>query len=1258
MQRLISYLLCACLVLSVVAGFAPFAVSQSTQAAAADTMQVKALAVDLQGDPAMGAQLPQSTIAFPGGAIGPKSAAVPQFQGFYFRQAYYRSDAGRVLYISRLDKRADGRIKITVRPNKSYPQQKQVELTATLEQIQQNVTFEYLAANDYYVIDYNIADGSGVQIEGEGLIDGRQAITKEGSSAEAVLRITLPRDRELQKQYDTAVVQSFRQLVDNTTRSTTDRTYSLIVNSSTEVTLGSTAKNGSIRIQGSVTSTKAARWSAPPYVARYYSSSNVSNVRTANEGIHYGSTASVYFNFDGGTNSQAGPDGNQLAFSYFMSALDINGVRLAIPTPPTMRQVYSNINDYKTAYAQMRRNVLGSTTVSGGNEVFSGKQIYDQRFETGPLAGSRVQIALSNIRSVADTMTLETANTRYTLKANPSIKELYTYKTRVTVLIEGMYEQEYDVQAEYSATDSSYLKNGGSAGFSGLDGVTGLTVNVQGANPDDSPNGLYSWRNLCAPGAYPEYESEENKCLELRNDYLAEPGTVPLRAAFANGYVPPAAGTPVLETQQNFASTTLTPVEEASDSADTEHRNYSVPFLGYAETAPTNGWKVALGVVQVVRANASPLQLRVSYSAADGSILDGMPEATQVHNLRDNYVLQVGGDVPTLPGAVPFTGYDLQVCTPAGECRTLPDYRGLYPGDTVNLRNLGENFTSPTGEVLLSEIHFVPSTAPRVGRAPLTYIVKESVTVDGKNINRTLVNFQAVAGLRAEVAESFKQSFVGQTRTFSRPGKPDIETMFNEGESVLQAELTTDSFTVLTMRFTPLDSAITVQKKWVLNGVTYAEGEQPTGFNASAKVHGAEVVFGEEYTSLEIPQQQGGGNNTGVETVTRYLHEGDTLQITENQNLSGGKQGHCTLTGTTVSGGEIQGEKALGDGVTVTLTGTDNVYTITNTYSCKQKLKLDYELQNPAAGIIPDPEISLLSGAQGTNPHLKNEAKEVQAGKHKLVANVPQTVQKAAWQCTGGTLLGGAVQGYQLQLEPGSDAECTIQLKTAAVALLNLVPDAASSPPPAPSVSGDTPSSWMFYAHPQGSGAEQATAGAETNTRSVNKKVLDTDNVRYVYPGTRYNFGTQGFGRRFILRYEKYTGQLPEHGSGQITLADDKWVTIANLAEGGASAAPPATVRSLQPALSSFAVSAATVAAETSGVAANGDTTETASDSPGFTASADELQVFRVVTSADTSTQLPLTGGGNPRDYFLLVGCGMVLLGAVGAALRRRIRRS
>lgn len=723
-------------------------------------MTVSTVDVDRLGATIDNSAIPK-TVSFAGGAITPRSGAVPTIDGWAFRQAYCEDSTGRRLPLSGLSWDNSGVWVVQVRKNPSYPNQAKVKLTATTSQLEHCLRFEYVNTTNFLAIDYDAPDT--VTVDGEGIIDSRQFLSRTGTGA---VTITSPRDQELT--WNAGHV-TYRDIRDNSTVGQTSQVFEVRSDQAQVVTLALTPKDGAISLRGEVISTEAG-----PQIASYWGSHRKGTPLTPYTDLPYGPQASASVYFDNKVGAQD--------HSNLLTTLDINGVRLAIPSPITLTSAdATTLADYRTRYAQMR-SILGQPDAKG---AMPGQLIYDQTLTTGPLAGSRVRVSLANIRSLADAQDTTVATTATSLPEamwiNPSQRyKFFTYKTRYAVIINGLYQKNYTVTGSYRTTEHSYLLNSTSQGFETEDGTPGLMAKPTGGD----------WQNFCDPSA---------PATATCPDLVDLTGPIQFKARLANGWVPD--DTPI-EAQTTPNSLALTPIKS----------------LDFNLTMSPGA--------RIVKAHAHPLDLTVTYQNSTNTPTSG-------YNIATNYIVAVTGDVPVLPSPAVFVGYDLLACTPTGTCTPIPDYTGLYPGDIIDIRDLGLRYTSPTGEPLITELRFVPSTQVTAGTKPLTYIVREVVAVNRGNttITRTLINYQAVGGLTATVDPAYIAQFEGKTKDFTRAGKPTITTTFTKEGSVTTGQLDTTSKGLLSMVFVPTAAAITTTHTWQIDGHTYTSN--PPGFGTT-----------------------------------------------------------------------------------------------------------------------------------------------------------------------------------------------------------------------------------------------------------------------------------------------------------------------------------------------------------------------------------------------------------------------------------------
>lgn len=155
------------------------------------------------------------------------------------------------------------------------------------------------------------------------------------------------------------------------------------------------------------------------------------------------------------------------------------------------------------------------------------------------------------------------------------------------------------------------------------------------------------------------------------------------------------------------------------------------------------------------------------------------------------------------------------------------------------------------------------------------------------------------------------------------------------------------------------EADITVTKTWVVNGVTYADGAQPSDLTAQLQLTGPGAAG---------PTNQGWGV-----TRTGYA-QGDTTTLSEQVTLIDPTL--CTNSATVTSVNGSATNAPLGAGYPMQLTQVSNTVTITNTVNCNSELTLIKDVQGgdavPAdwtlnASFLASPQVPTgLPGFSGT----------------------------------------------------------------------------------------------------------------------------------------------------------------------------------------------------------------------------------------------------------------------------------------------------
>jgi fimbrial isopeptide formation D2 family protein/uncharacterized repeat protein (TIGR01451 family) len=213
-------------------------------------------------------------------------------------------------------------------------------------------------------------------------------------------------------------------------------------------------------------------------------------------------------------------------------------------------------------------------------------------------------------------------------------------------------------------------------------------------------------------------------------------------------------------------------------------------------------------------------------------------------------------------------------------------------------------------------------------------------------------------------------------------------------------------------------ASIEVDKDWVVNGITYPEGQQPSHLQLDAQL------------TLTGPDGAPASNQAWGDPRMGYL-QGEQVAIDESVSIGNEL---CEQTGSSID---------TGDGTlpeTVTLAGGSNHYTVTNTVTCDASLTLEKTVVNgPTSadawtltasgptGALPGPAGT--TGASGT----------ISADTFYTVSESggdDRYVQLGDWECSGAAVVSG---GDTVSVPFGTSSTCTVTNATAQLTLAKAV---------------------------------------------------------------------------------------------------------------------------------------------------------------------------------------------------------------------------
>ena len=230
-------------------------------------------------------------------------------------------------------------------------------------------------------------------------------------------------------------------------------------------------------------------------------------------------------------------------------------------------------------------------------------------------------------------------------------------------------------------------------------------------------------------------------------------------------------------------------------------------------------------------------------------------------------------------------------------------------------------------------------------------------------------------------------------------------------------------------------ATIVVNKKWLINGQSFDEGTQPSGFDAALTIGGAAQGWGAVRTGFQ---------------------QGDSTVLNETVTL---RRLQCTLTSSLVT---------LANGTTVsaalpftaTLVGGANSYTVTNTVTCNTRLTLVKEVHGSVAptawtlnaaapaGALPGPSgttgatAPVTPGATYTLSESGGDPRYLQKAAPGAVPIAGSTV---SWSCVEVDAAGVVIPGFSdglnggVTVPIGTFVRCTAINETATLRLIKKV---------------------------------------------------------------------------------------------------------------------------------------------------------------------------------------------------------------------------
>lgn len=304
----------------------------------------------------------------------------------------------------------------------------------------------------------------------------------------------------------------------------------------------------------------------------------------------------------------------------------------------------------------------------------------------------------------------------------------------------------------------------------------------------------------------------------------------------------------------------------------------------------------------------------------------------------------------------------------------------------------------------------------------------------------------------------------------------------------------------------PRPATLRVDKRWIVDGTTYANGSQPSWLTAAPTVSGrAAAAFGTTYSGYVRAQSVTIGETTGTIPADRP---------------------GCTVSARTVT--SVNGAStstALGSGFALSLVAGTNTVTITDAVTCTTALTLVNEVQGgtatPSAWTLSATGPQSFAGASGS-PAVS--ARPVTADAAFVLSQSGGSatyVQHGHWSCAAVGADGSAVTTTwvdaaddRVQVPLGMHARCTVTNATASLVLLERVEGIAVI----------SPADFALTSAPveQRSGLSPRTVHGHT--------VVSAANTTTVRPGHPYALTSTADVARIPLRVEHYTGVVPPTG--------------------------------------------------------------------------------------------------------------------------------
>ncbi|HRA06692.1 MAG TPA: hypothetical protein PKV13_08745 [Propionicimonas sp.] len=347
------------------------------------------------------------------------------------------------------------------------------------------------------------------------------------------------------------------------------------------------------------------------------------------------------------------------------------------------------------------------------------------------------------------------------------------------------------------------------------------------------------------------------------------------------------------------------------------------------------------------------------------------------------------------------------------------------------------------------------------------------------------------------------------------------------GSAVTVSGLTTASNKLYcTFTNTEQGASVKVEKKWVVNGVTYDHGQQPSGLTANLTLTG--------------PGTAGASAQAWNTTRSGYA-KNSTTTIAETTGIAASLPGCSAITSTIRPTGSTGAGSALP--YVATLSQTENNYTITNTVNCTSNLTLKKTVANgtqaanswnltafttpsdPTTGTAALSGTTGISGnvAAGTYQLAESAGSALYTQVDNRTTPLAYPLSTGSWVCTqaNNPAFSGGDQGA-VTIPVGANVECTATNRTAQLTLLKeVVNDHYGSA---------TAGQWNLTATP-------ATLAGLTATTVTGSPTASAANTIWVRPGHTYTLSEAG-PSGYVGQLQKLNGSTWENVAGnQITVA-------------------------------------------------------------------------------------------------------------------------